>query len=182
MDDQTRCQPIKPIYARLVTQSAEHAAAAAVVGSLGPLTWLSWLGAMVVGLLFFAGNGWYQHRSWWLKGGRETHFEDVDAITNMPNMSAHNQLGGSYQVGTQFFARTAWPVESASRRVCGDCAVLLGTVPRRADTSLHMLRTPSRCCQGCVQTLLLFNASPQAPSRSRSSELTVALLVCRLLC
>jgi hypothetical protein len=62
------------------------------------MTWLPWLGAMVLALLVFAANGWYQHRSWWHKGGSETHFLELDAATSMPSMTAHEHLGGSFQV------------------------------------------------------------------------------------
>jgi hypothetical protein len=53
---------------------------------------------MVFALLVFAANGWYQHRSWWRKGGSDTHFMELDAATSMPSMTAHGQLGGSFQV------------------------------------------------------------------------------------
>lgn len=62
------------------------------------MTWLPWLGSMVVALLVFAANGWYQHNSWWVKGGQETHFVDLDVDTKMPAMTGSSQLGGSYQV------------------------------------------------------------------------------------
>jgi hypothetical protein len=62
------------------------------------MTWLPWLGAMLLALLVFAANGWYQHRSWWRKGGSETHFLELDAATSMPSNTAHGQLGGSFEV------------------------------------------------------------------------------------
>ncbi|KAF6257134.1 amino acid permease-domain-containing protein [Scenedesmus sp. NREL 46B-D3] len=68
-----------------------------LIGSLGPMTWLPWLGAMVLALLVFAANGWYQHRTWWRKGGSETHFLDVDAVTSLPSMTGSHTLGGSFQ-------------------------------------------------------------------------------------
>ncbi|WIA40660.1 hypothetical protein OEZ86_004366 [Tetradesmus obliquus] len=68
-----------------------------LIGSLGPMTWLPWLGAMVLALLVYAANGWYQHRTWWCKGGNETHFLELDAHTSMPSMTGHAELGGSFQ-------------------------------------------------------------------------------------
>ena len=62
------------------------------------MTWLPWLGAMVLALLVFAANGWYQHRTWWRKGGNETHFLELDVHTSMPSMTGHAELGGSFQV------------------------------------------------------------------------------------
>lgn len=65
------------------------------------MTWLPWLGAMVLALLVYAANGWYQHRTWWRKGGNETHFLELDAHTSMPSMTGHAELGGSFQVRVQ---------------------------------------------------------------------------------
>lgn len=63
------------------------------------MTWLPWLGAMVLALAIFAGNGIYQHRSWWVKGGRETHYVDVDILTQMPaGPAAHHHLGDHFEV------------------------------------------------------------------------------------
>jgi hypothetical protein len=56
---------------------------------------------MVFAVLMFGVNGWYQHRTWWSKGGKETHFEDIDAVTSMPSTTSGRslQFGGSFQVG-----------------------------------------------------------------------------------
>jgi hypothetical protein len=62
------------------------------------MTWLPWLGAMVLALLVFAANGWYQHRTWWRKGGSETHFMELDAATSMPSITGHEHLGQSFEV------------------------------------------------------------------------------------
>jgi hypothetical protein len=54
---------------------------------------------MLLALIIFAGNGLYQHRSWWVKGGRETHYMDVDILTQMPaGPAAHHHLGDHYEV------------------------------------------------------------------------------------
>jgi hypothetical protein len=54
---------------------------------------------MVFAVLMFGVNGLYQHRTWWRKGGKETLFEDIDAVTSMPSMtSGRSQFGGSFQV------------------------------------------------------------------------------------
>ncbi|WIA30684.1 hypothetical protein OEZ86_000756 [Tetradesmus obliquus] len=69
-----------------------------LIGSLGPSTWLPWLGAMAFAVLVFALNGLYQHRTWWRKGGKETMYEEVDAQTSMPSITAgSSQFGGSFQ-------------------------------------------------------------------------------------
>jgi hypothetical protein len=57
---------------------------------------------MALALVAFAANGWYQHRSWWAKGGSETHFLELDAATAMPAGNAQQQLGGSFQVRCAF--------------------------------------------------------------------------------
>jgi hypothetical protein len=54
---------------------------------------------MVLAVLMFCANGFYQHRTWWRKGGKETLFEDIDAVTSMPSItSGRSQFGGSFQV------------------------------------------------------------------------------------
>lgn len=71
-----------------------------LAGSLGPNTWVPWCYAMLAAIVIFAANGFYQHRSWWLKGGKETVFADVDSITRLPSTSgASNTFGRSFQVG-----------------------------------------------------------------------------------
>ena len=68
-------------------------------GSLGPNTWIPWCYAMLAAIVLFALNGAYQHRSWWRKGGQETLWEDVDAITSLPSTtSQHSGFGRSFQV------------------------------------------------------------------------------------
>jgi hypothetical protein len=55
---------------------------------------------MLAAIVLFAVNGLYQHRSWWKKGGQETVWEDVDAITSLPSTtSTHSGFGRSFQVG-----------------------------------------------------------------------------------
>lgn len=70
-----------------------------LIGSLGPGTWFPWLGAMGAALLMFAANGLYQHQAWWRKGGKETMYEDVNALTRQPSaLSGRLVLGHSFEV------------------------------------------------------------------------------------
>jgi hypothetical protein len=70
-----------------------------LAGSLGPNTWVPWCYAMLAAIVIFAANGFYQHRSWWIKGGKETVFAEVDTITRLPSTSgASNTFGRSFQV------------------------------------------------------------------------------------
>jgi hypothetical protein len=70
-----------------------------LIGSLGPHTWIPWCYAMAAAVLLFALNGAFQYRTWWRKGGQETEFEDVDAITRLPSVaSSTGRFGGSFQV------------------------------------------------------------------------------------
>jgi len=70
-----------------------------LMGSLGPKTWVPWCYAMLGALVVFALNGLYQRSSWWTKGGKETMFEDVDAVTSLPSVtSPHSGFGSSFQV------------------------------------------------------------------------------------
>lgn len=52
---------------------------------------------MAAAMVLFALNGLYQHRSWWVKGGKETVFADVDA-TLPSEIGHHPHFGGSFQV------------------------------------------------------------------------------------
>jgi len=72
-------------------------------GSLGPSTWLPWLVAMGATMLLFSCNGLYQYHTWWLKGGSETVFEDVDPVAREPSsvLSGQSHLGDSFQVRTR---------------------------------------------------------------------------------
>jgi hypothetical protein len=74
---------------------------------------------MVAAVLIFAGNGFYQHRSWWVKGGRETHYMDVDILTQMPaGPAAHHHLGDHYEVCP------VWPMDLQPAGIgCGTAAV-----------------------------------------------------------
>jgi hypothetical protein len=55
---------------------------------------------MLGALVLFAVNGLYQHSAWWRKGGKETVFEDVDAVTSLPSTtSVRSGFGSSFQVG-----------------------------------------------------------------------------------
>ncbi|KAI8467780.1 MAG: amino acid permease-domain-containing protein [Monoraphidium minutum] len=75
------------------------AASIFLIGSLGPGTWLPWLGAMAAAVLMYAANGAFQYRSWWLKGGKDSAFEDVDAVTRAPSaLSAGSVFGRSFMV------------------------------------------------------------------------------------
>jgi hypothetical protein len=75
-------------------------------GSLGPQTWLPWCYSMLAAIVLFALNGLYQHRSWWIKGGQETVYQEVEpaAMDKLPSSKLsmdHHHFGSSFQVGTQ---------------------------------------------------------------------------------
>ena len=72
--------------------------------------------------MVFALNGLYQRSSWWTKGGKETMFEDVDAVTSLPSVtSPHSGFGSSFQVwgvGCVGWCRLWWE--------CGWVSALVG--------------------------------------------------------
>jgi len=68
-------------------------------GSLGPSTWIPWCYAMCGAIVLFALNGIYQHKSWWVKGGQDTLYTDVDPLARLPSTtSSVSRFGGSFQV------------------------------------------------------------------------------------
>jgi hypothetical protein len=110
-------------------------------GSLGPNTWVPWCYAMLAAIVIFAANGFYQHRSWWLKGGKETVFAEVDTITRLPSTSgASNTFGRSFQVGSTlngFVDAASWlPTQGCLGELCivKPCSGL-GTITRLPSTS-----------------------------------------------
>jgi hypothetical protein len=57
---------------------------------------------MLAAIVLFALNGLYQHRSWWIKGGKETVYQEVDPLDRLPSTTSstghHHRFGGSFQV------------------------------------------------------------------------------------
>lgn len=84
-----------------------------LIGSLGPKTWLPWLGAMAAAMVLFALNGLYQWKSWWAKGGKETAFQDIDALTTMPSLTKRpSVLGHNFQVPVEPGAAEMTPTKA----------------------------------------------------------------------
>eukprot|EP00775_Hariotina_reticulata_P009041 gene9041-9212_t len=73
-----------------------------LIGSLGPQTWTPWCYSMIAAMVMFALNGLYQHRSWWVKGGKETVYQEVEpaATDKLPSSTLtvdHHHFGSSFE-------------------------------------------------------------------------------------